>query len=62
MKLVCWDGNGVWLCLRRLHRGQVAWPEAGQDTWQLSEAQWSWLVAGVDWQRLSAPAPAQWRL
>jgi transposase len=22
LKLVCWDGNGVWLCQRRLHRGQ----------------------------------------
>jgi transposase len=27
LKLVCWDGNGVWMCLRRLHRGQFVWPE-----------------------------------
>lgn len=62
LKLVCWDGNGVWLCLRRLHRGQFTWPQAHETSWQLSEQQWQWLVAGVDWQRLSAPAPAQWRL
>ena len=26
LKLVCWDGTGVWLCVRRLHRGQFTWP------------------------------------
>ena len=26
LKLVCWDGTGVWICLRRLHRGQFVWP------------------------------------
>jgi transposase len=62
LKLVCWDGTGVWMCLRRLHRGQFIWPQPGEQCWQLSAAQWQWLVAGVDWQRLSAPAPAQWRL
>lgn len=62
MKLVCWDGNGVWMCLRRLHRGQFVWPETHATSWQLTAEQWQWLVAGVDWQRLSAPAPAQWQL
>ncbi|MNY14934.1 IS66 Orf2 like protein [compost metagenome] len=62
LKLVCWDGTGVWMCLRRLHRGQFVWPQADDACWQMSAEQWRWLVAGVDWQRLSAPAPAQWRL
>jgi len=26
IKLVAWDGNGVWLCLRRLHQGHFVWP------------------------------------
>ncbi len=62
LKLVCWDGTGVWMCLRRLHRGQFAWPAPDATSWQLTADQWQWLVAGVDWQRLSAPAPARWRL
>lgn len=62
MKLVCWDGNGVWMCLRRLHRGQFVWPDVDAVSWQIDARQWQWLVAGVDWQRLSAPAPAAWRL
>jgi transposase len=62
LKLVCWDGNGVWLCQRRLHRGHFVWPQACDAVCELSEEQWQWLVSGVDWQRLSAPAPASWRL
>jgi transposase len=62
LKVVCWDGTGVWMCLRRLHRGQFVWPESGDTSWQMSIDQWQWLVMGVDWQRLAAPAPAGWRL
>jgi transposase len=62
IKVVSWDGAGVWMCLRRLHRGQFVWPAPGDKCWQLSTEQWQWLVMGVDWQRLSAQAPAQWRL
>jgi transposase len=28
LKLLLWDGNGVWLCQRRLHRGHFIWPRA----------------------------------
>jgi len=48
--------------VRRLHRGQFVWPKPGELSWQLTAEQWQWLVAGVDWQRLSAPAPAAWAL
>ena len=62
LKLVCWDGNGVWMCLRRLHRGQFVWPQANETSWQLTDEQWQWLIAGVDWQRLAATPPANWQL
>jgi transposase len=62
LKLVCWDGNGVWLCQRRLHRGQFVWPQAGDTSGALTDAQWQWLIAGVDWQRLTAEPPAYWQL
>ncbi|MGH8031169.1 MAG: IS66 family insertion sequence element accessory protein TnpB [Luteimonas sp.] len=53
IKVVCCDGQGVWLCTRRLHRGRFVWPRAGAATCTLSAEQFRWLVAGVDWQRLS---------
>lgn len=58
LKLLIWDGTGVWLCQRRLHRGQFAWPGSGEALFALTQAQWDWLVAGVDWRRLSALPPA----
>jgi transposase len=33
LKLVCWDGNGVWLCQRRQHRGQFTRTQAGDAAW-----------------------------
>lgn len=62
MKLLIWDGTGVWLCHRRLHQGRFIWPTAQTTTVTLSVRQWDWLVTGVDWQRLDAPAPVQWRV
>jgi len=26
LKLLIWDGTGVWCCQRRLHRGAFVWP------------------------------------
>ena len=39
LKLVCWDGTGVWMCVRRLHRGQFTWPRADEASWQVSAEQ-----------------------
>jgi transposase len=62
LKLLVWDGTGVWLCQRRLHQGRFVWPKPGESRFLVTPAQWDWLVAGVDWQRLSALPPADWRL
>ena len=62
LKLLIWDGTGVWLCHRRLHRGHFIWPTADTSSVTLSARQWSWLVTGVEWQRLDAPAPVHWRV
>lgn len=62
LKLLVWDGSGVWLCQRRLHRGGFSWPRADSAVCLLSLAQWQWLVTGVQWQRLEAQAPAHWRV
>ena len=61
LKLLLWDGNGVWLCQRRLHRGGFIWPKATDSCFSMTLAEWHWLVAGVDWQRLSAVPAAHWQ-
>lgn len=62
LKLLIWDGTGVWCCLRRLHRGSFVWPTAEDSYLALSLSQWNYLIKGVDWQRLSAQPQANWRV
>jgi len=60
LKVVVWDGTGVWLCQRRLHSGHFRWPTAEDPVFRLSAEHWQWLVSGVEWQRLAAKPHAQW--
>jgi len=62
IKLLVWDGAGVWLCQRRLHRGHFIWPQGAESVCTLTAEQWQWLTRGVDWQRLSMPPPSHWRV
>lgn len=53
IKVLCVDAQGVWLSVRRLHEGRFIWPRTGDALCALTPAQFAWLSAGVDWQRLS---------
>lgn len=58
IKLLIWDGTGVWLCVRRLHKGRFYWPRSQDAVHTVCQADWQWLTTGIDWQRLSAPPPS----
>jgi transposase len=62
LKLLIWDGTGVWLCQRRLHKGRFHWPTGEESLFTLTDEQWNWLICGVEWQRLAAPAPRHLRV
>ena len=62
LRLLLWDGNGVWLCQRRLHQGSVVWPNVLESRFLMTQAQWQWLITGVDWQRLSALPNKNWQV
>ena len=62
LKLLVWDGTGVWLCARRLHQGRFTWPQSQDTVCTLSPAEWQWLTTGVDWHRLQAMPSARWQL
>jgi transposase len=62
IKLLVWDGNGVWLCQRRLHRGKFTWPEEGERVHTLDQEQWKWLISGVDWRRVNARPDVAWNV
>lgn len=59
LKVLVYDGSGLWLCTRRLQEGGFAWPrDAATGSMALTCEQLDWLVAGLPWQRLSH-CPAQ---
>ena len=58
LKVLVFDGAGIWLCTRRLQEGRFAWPQDDREALHLSEQQWRWLAAGLPWQRMTAHATA----
>ncbi len=58
LKVLVYDGVGMWLCTRRLQSGGFAWPREGGGAIALTHEQLDWLVRGLPWQRL-AQAPPQ---
>ena len=50
MKLIYWDGSGLWVCAKRLERGRFRWPaaEAEQAKIVLSHEETALLVGGID--------------
>ena len=57
LKVLVYDGSGMWLCTRRLQAGSFAWPGQAAGSLSLTPEQFDWLVAGLPWQRLAAPQP-----
>ena len=57
LKVLVYDGTGMWLCTRRLQAGSFAWPRQDRGSLALTREQFDWLVAGLPWQRLGAREP-----
>ena len=65
LKVLCWDGSGLWLCVKRLERGRYAWPPTppaaaggaadpphnATTPLTLSAAELTLLLAGIDLTR-----------
>jgi transposase len=56
LKVLVYDGAGLWLCTRRLQQGRFIWPNGGtaDAALTITAAQWDWLIAGAPWQHLNA--------
>jgi transposase len=48
LKLVFFDGVGLWVCARRMERGRLHWPEAREHKVQLTREQFALLIGGID--------------
>jgi transposase len=59
LKVIFWDGTGLWVCAKRLEKGCFRWPEAGdgQTKIQLSQEELTLLLGGID---LTATRQRRW--
>jgi len=50
LKLIFWDGSGLWVCAKRLEKGRFCWPaaERGQVKVVLSHEEMALLLGGID--------------
>ena len=50
LKLIVFDGSGLWVCAKRLERGQFYWPASGdvQGKVVLSHEELHLLIGGID--------------
>jgi transposase len=50
VKLLFWDGSGLWVCAKKLERGRFRWPEVDgeQNKVQLSHEELALLLGGID--------------
>ena len=56
LKILYWDGSGLWSCAKRLERGRFSWPvaEDRSDRVSLSHEELSLLLGGIDLTRTAA--------
>jgi transposase len=50
LKILYWDGSGLWICSKRLEKGCFSWPTQGDENGKvrLSQEQLSMLIGGIE--------------
>ena len=53
IKVLVYDGFGIWLASRRLNRGRFVWTDSAQLTASINADQLNALVTGLPWKTLT---------
>ncbi len=48
LKLLYWDGSGLWVCAKRLEKGRFSWPEGSGASASLRTEELTALVSGLE--------------
>lgn len=57
IKVLYWDGSGLWVCAKRLEKGTFAWPRTDARSVEMSREELVLLVSGID---LSSARRRRW--
>ena len=58
LKLLFWDGSGLWVCAKRLEKGRFRWPEADEEGNKITlrQEELMLLLGGIDLAQTSRRA------
>lgn len=48
IKILYYDGSGLWVCAKRLEKGTFNWPKQREGAVELTQAQLNLLLGGID--------------
>ncbi len=48
IKILFWDGSGLWVCAKRLEKGTFRWPSLDDRSMELTRSELNLLIAGID--------------
>ena len=48
LKVLYWDGSGLWVCAKRLEKGRFTWPSGQAISESLRAEEWNALVHGLE--------------
>src|SRR4030095_6846746 len=48
VKVLFWDGSGLWVCAKRLEKGRFSWPKAGESCARLRSEELLALLSGLE--------------
>ena len=48
VKVLFWDGSGLWVCAKRLEKGRFSWPKAGEPSARLRNEELLALLGGLE--------------
>jgi transposase len=51
IKILGWDGSGLWVCAKRLEKGRFSWPDNVSESQQIDRAELAMLLGGLEWHR-----------
>ncbi len=48
LKILCWDGSGLWILAKRLETGRFSWPGKTEDSVEYTSGQLTLLLNGIE--------------
>ncbi len=57
LKLISFDGSGLWVCAKRMEGGRLRWPQGGEGKVVLNREQFALLIGRID---LTQTRERQW--